>query len=84
MEVPAAGSRLAFGNVSELDILFGMEKAYTVLDELFIAGELCEPSLKRTMYYLGEIDSWLADEMLRENLGLDLDEDKPRRRQMTR
>ncbi|KAA8901694.1 AP-1 complex subunit-like protein [Sphaerosporella brunnea] len=31
-----------FGNVCELDIVFGFEKAYLLLDEMFIAGELAE------------------------------------------
>ena len=54
-------------------------KAYTVLDELFIAGEFCEPSLKRLIYCLEEINGHLADEVLKENLGLEFDDQQPYR-----
>lgn len=33
-----------FGNVCELDIIFNFHKAYYILDELFIGGELQVPS----------------------------------------
>ena len=33
-----------FGSVCELDIIFNYEKAYYILDELLIAGELQDPS----------------------------------------
>jgi AP-1 complex subunit sigma 1/2 len=29
-----------FGNVCELDLIFNFNKAYNVLDEIFIAGEM--------------------------------------------
>lgn len=45
----------AYGNVSELDILFGMQKAYAVMDELFIGGELQESSLRRVNHYMREV-----------------------------
>lgn len=35
-----------FGNVCELDLIFNFHKAYYMLDELIIAGELVEPSKK--------------------------------------
>ena len=35
-----------FGNVCELDLIFNFHKAYHVLDELLITGELQEPSKK--------------------------------------
>ncbi|MEW5305808.1 MAG: hypothetical protein WDW38_000208 [Sanguina aurantia] len=35
-----------FGNVCELDLIFNFHKAYYVLDEMLIAGELQEPSKK--------------------------------------
>ncbi|KAH8066300.1 hypothetical protein JL722_732 [Aureococcus anophagefferens] len=38
-----------FGNVCELDIIFNFHKAYYILDELFIAGELEESSKKRSV-----------------------------------
>lgn len=35
-----------FGNVCELDLIFNFHKAYYMLDELLLAGELQEPSKK--------------------------------------
>ncbi|CAG8454000.1 14977_t:CDS:2 [Cetraspora pellucida] len=35
-----------FGNVCELDIIYNFDKAYHVLDELILAGELQEPGRK--------------------------------------
>jgi len=35
-----------FGNVCELDLIFNFHKAYHILDELLICGELQEPSKK--------------------------------------
>merc|ERR1719473_744605 len=35
-----------FGNVCELDLIFNFHKAYHILDELLITGELQEPSKK--------------------------------------
>ncbi|KAK9829550.1 hypothetical protein WJX72_006427 [[Myrmecia] bisecta] len=35
-----------FGNVCELDLIFNFHKAYFMLDEMLIAGELQEPSKK--------------------------------------
>ena len=35
-----------FGNVCELDLIFNFHKAYHILDELLISGELQEPSKK--------------------------------------
>ncbi|KAL4400373.1 AP-1 adaptor complex sigma subunit Aps1 [Malassezia pachydermatis] len=38
-----------FGNVCELDLIFNFQKAYQVLDELIIAGELQESSKKSVL-----------------------------------
>ena len=38
-----------FGTVCELDIIFNFEKAYFVLDELLLAGELQESSQEEAM-----------------------------------
>ncbi|CAG8587792.1 10781_t:CDS:2 [Paraglomus occultum] len=35
-----------FGNVCELDLIFNFQKAYFILDELIIAGEMQESSKK--------------------------------------
>ena len=36
-----------FGNVCELDIVFHFEKVYMLLDELVLAGEVCETSKRQ-------------------------------------
>ena len=41
-----------FGNVCELDIIYNFEKAYRVLDELLVCGELMETSQKSCLQYL--------------------------------
>mmetsp|Transcript_41279 Transcript_41279/g.66949 ORF Transcript_41279/g.66949 Transcript_41279/m.66949 type:complete len:152 (+) Transcript_41279:61-516(+) len=38
-----------FGNVCELDLIFNFHKAYYILDELIIAGELQETSKKTVL-----------------------------------
>lgn len=38
-----------FGNVCELDIIFNFHRAYFILDELFLAGELQESSKKQIL-----------------------------------
>ena len=46
---PRAGLQVLdryFGNVCELDLIFNFHKAYHILDELLITGELQEPSKK--------------------------------------
>ena len=39
-----------FGSVCELDIIFNFEKAYFVLDEYLLAGQLQESSKKKVKY----------------------------------
>lgn len=46
-----------YGNVSELDIIFSFTKAYYVLDELLLAGELQESSKKNVLRCIGQQDS---------------------------
>jgi AP-1 complex subunit sigma 1/2 len=38
-----------FGNVCELDVIFNFHKAYYILDELFIGGELQETNKREVM-----------------------------------
>ncbi|KAH9629529.1 hypothetical protein HF086_015859 [Spodoptera exigua] len=38
-----------FGSVCELDIIFNFEKAYFILDELVLGGELQETSKKNVL-----------------------------------
>jgi len=46
-----------FGNVCELDLIFNFQKAYSVLDELIIAGELQESSKKSVLRVVTQSDS---------------------------
>jgi hypothetical protein len=54
-----------------------MGKAYTVLDEVFIAGYLQESSLKKIakamkeVIFVNEIEHTYNEEMLMENLGIE-------------
>ncbi|KAJ1921826.1 AP-1 adaptor complex sigma subunit Aps1 [Tieghemiomyces parasiticus] len=45
-----------FGNVCELDLIFNFQKAYFVLDELLLAGEMQEPSKKAVLRVMGQQD----------------------------
>jgi len=46
-----------FGNVCELDLIFNFQKAYSVLDELIIAGELQESSKKSVLRVVTQSDT---------------------------
>ncbi|KDQ12731.1 hypothetical protein BOTBODRAFT_56541 [Botryobasidium botryosum FD-172 SS1] len=46
-----------FGNVCELDLIFNFQKAYAILDELVIAGELQESSKKSVLRVVAQSDS---------------------------
>lgn len=46
-----------YGNVCELDIIFNFQKAYFILDELLLAGELQESSKKNVLRVIGAQDS---------------------------
>ncbi|KDN47484.1 hypothetical protein RSAG8_03624, partial [Rhizoctonia solani AG-8 WAC10335] len=46
-----------FGNVCELDLIFNFQKAYAILDELIIAGELQESSKKSVLRVVAQSDS---------------------------
>lgn len=45
-----------YGNVCELDIIFNFQKAYYILDELLIAGEMQESSKKNVLRVIGACD----------------------------
>ena len=47
MKVPK--SSLLYGQVCELDIIFNFEKAYFILDELLLGGEVQETSKKTVL-----------------------------------
>ncbi|KAK9894912.1 Adaptor protein complex sigma subunit [Cystobasidium minutum MCA 4210] len=45
-----------FGNVCELDLIFNFQKAYAMLDELIMAGELQETSKKSVLRAIAQSD----------------------------
>lgn len=45
-----------FGNVCELDIVYGMQDAYMILDELLINGEFQESSRKAVTFIIRKMD----------------------------
>ncbi|SAL98189.1 hypothetical protein [Absidia glauca] len=47
-----------FGNVCELDLIFNFQKAYFILDELIIAGELQETSKKSVLRVITQQDQF--------------------------
>ncbi|CAM9726868.1 unnamed protein product [Discosporangium mesarthrocarpum] len=50
-----------FGNVCELDIIFNFHKAYYILDELFIGGELQESSKKEVLRLCSQMDELMEE-----------------------
>ncbi|KKA28034.1 hypothetical protein TD95_005193 [Thielaviopsis punctulata] len=46
-----------YGNVCELDIIFSFTKAYYILDEILLAGELQESSKKNILKCISQQDS---------------------------
>ena len=59
-----------YGNVCELDIIFNFQKAYFILDELLLAGEMQESSKKHVLRCISQQDS-LEDMEVRLKEGLD-------------
>ncbi|XP_023233693.1 AP-1 complex subunit sigma-2 isoform X2 [Centruroides vittatus] len=53
-----------FGSVCELDIIFNFEKAYFILDELLLGGEIQETSKKNVLKAIAAQDLLQEDEML--------------------
>ncbi|KAL9634545.1 MAG: hypothetical protein Q9164_004027 [Protoblastenia rupestris] len=60
-----------YGNVCELDIIFNFQKAYFILDELLLAGEMQESSKKNLLRCIGQQDS-LEDMEVREEVLSDM------------
>lgn len=46
-----------YGNVCELDIIFNFQKAYFILDELLLAGEMQETSKKNVLRCIAQQDA---------------------------
>jgi len=61
-----------FGNVCELDLIFNFHKAYYILDELIIAGELQETSKKAVLRVCVAQDE-MMDESKQKNKAKDAD-----------
>ena len=45
-----------FGSVCELDVVYNFYKAYTILDEIIIGGEIVETSIKSVIKKLKELE----------------------------
>lgn len=58
-----------YGNVCELDIIFNFQKAYYILDELLIAGELQESSRRDVLRRIGQQDALEAAEAEEDGIG---------------
>ncbi|GAA5868893.1 hypothetical protein JCM16303_000296 [Sporobolomyces ruberrimus] len=57
-----------FGNVCELDLIFNYQKAYSILDELIIAGEMQESSKKSVLRAVGQADAMEEQEQQEDSL----------------
>ncbi|GAA5953316.1 hypothetical protein JCM10213_000696 [Rhodosporidiobolus nylandii] len=57
-----------FGNVCELDLIFNYQKAYSILDELLIAGEMQESSKKSVLRAVGQADAIEEQEQSEDSL----------------
>jgi AP-1 complex subunit sigma 1/2 len=53
-----------FGSVCELDIIFNYEKAYFILDELLLAGEVQDSSKKSVLKQIEFADSYQEEEII--------------------
>eukprot|EP00823_Brevimastigomonas_motovehiculus_P006265 TRINITY_DN511_c0_g1_i1.p1 TRINITY_DN511_c0_g1~~TRINITY_DN511_c0_g1_i1.p1 ORF type:complete len:155 (+),score=12.53 TRINITY_DN511_c0_g1_i1:48-512(+) len=56
-----------FGNVCELDLIFNFHKAYYILDELLIAGELQETSKKQVLRVCAAQDELMDESKSKDN-----------------
>ena len=50
-----------FGNVCELDIIFNFHKAFYIVDEMLVAGRLCEPSKREVLRACAAEDELMDD-----------------------
>jgi hypothetical protein len=58
-----------YGNVCELDIIFNFQKAYYILDELLIAGEIQESSRRDVLHRIEHQDLLESSELQGDVLG---------------
>jgi len=56
-----------FGNVCELDLIFNFHKAYFILDELLISGELQETSKKIILRVTSNQDAMMEEKQNKES-----------------
>lgn len=54
----------AYGNVCELDIIFNFQKAYHILDELLIGGDIVESSKREALRRVGQQDQFESMDQL--------------------
>lgn len=59
-----------FGNVCELDIIFNFQKAYYILDELIIAGEMQESNKKTILKIISQQDMYEEQEKTEDSLSI--------------
>ena len=57
-----------FGNVCELDIIFNFHKAYYILDEIFLGGEIEETSKREVLRVAAAQDELMQEEKERDNI----------------
>ncbi|CAG8519700.1 681_t:CDS:2 [Ambispora gerdemannii] len=57
-----------FGNVCELDIIYNFDKAYQVLDELIMGGEMQEPSRKAIVRHVTGFEKFCELDVITTNL----------------
>merc|ERR1719379_168599 len=50
-----------FGNVCELDLIFNFHKAYYMLDEILISGELQESSKRAVLHAMSDQDAMMQE-----------------------
>jgi len=58
-----------FGNVCELDLIFNFQKAFAILDELIIAGEMQESSKKSVLRVVTQSDDVESQENSEDIMG---------------
>uniref|UniRef100_A0A7S4UAI9 AP complex subunit sigma n=1 Tax=Paramoeba aestuarina TaxID=180227 RepID=A0A7S4UAI9_9EUKA len=50
-----------FGNVCELDLVFGFHRVYMIIDELFLAGEIQETSKARVLSRIDYLENQMQN-----------------------
>eukprot|EP00930_Biecheleria_cincta_P033776 TRINITY_DN23391_c0_g1_i1.p1 TRINITY_DN23391_c0_g1~~TRINITY_DN23391_c0_g1_i1.p1 ORF type:complete len:154 (-),score=32.11 TRINITY_DN23391_c0_g1_i1:36-497(-) len=58
-----------FGNVCELDLIFNFHKAYYILDEVLMAGDLQESSKRVILNHMSEQEAMMSEEQQQKKRG---------------